>query len=234
MGSVFRFKQFSLDQQGCAMKINTDGVLLGAVACHDNPLRILDIGTGTGVIAMMLAQRFPLSAVDAVEIDPSAAAAAEKNFVQSPFADRVKLSGYDFLHFKTADKYDLIVSNPPFFVNDLKNPEKRKELARHADPDFFELMLRHAAEMMSPKGLLWLILPVKQADFVIQQAVRWKLYPGYQFQICSDVQKPAFRQLICLGFEDVPVRQDNIYIYAAQGVYTAQYQTLLKEFFLAF
>lgn len=234
MGSVFRFKQFSLDQQGCAMKINTDGVLLGAVACHDNPLRILDIGTGTGVIAMMLAQRFPSSVVDAVEIDPSAAAAAEKNFVQSPFADRVRLSGYDFLHFKTADKYDLIVSNPPFFVNDLKNPEKRKELARHADPDFFELMLRHAAEMMSPKGLLWLILPVKQADFVIQQAVRWKLYPGCQFQICSDVQKPAFRQLICLGFEDVPVRRDNIYIYAAQGVYTAQYQTLLKEFFLAF
>lgn len=234
MGSVFRFKQFSLDQQGCAMKINTDGVFLGAVACHDNPLRILDIGTGTGVIAMMLAQRFPSSVVDAVEIDPSAAAAAEKNFVQSPFADRVKLSGYDFLHFKTADKYDLIVSNPPFFVNDLKNPEKRKELARHADPDFFELMLRHAAEMMSPKGLLWLILPVKQADFVIQQAVRWKLYPGCQFQICSDVQKPAFRQLICLGFEDVPVRRDNIYIYAAQGVYTAQYQTLLKEFFLAF
>lgn len=216
------------------MKINTDGVLLGAVATHDNPLRILDIGTGTGVIAMMLAQRFPLSVVEAVEIDPAAAAAAEKNFVQSPFVNRVRLSGSDFLHFKSADTYDLIVSNPPFFVNDLKNPEKRKELARHADPDFFELMLRNAAEMMSPKGLLWLILPVKQADFVIRQAVRWKLYPSQQFQICSDAQKPAFRQLICLGFDDVPVRRDNIYIYAAQGVYTTQYQTLLKEFFLAF
>lgn len=234
MESVFRFKQFSIDQQGCAMKINTDGVLLGALASYEDPLRILDIGTGTGVIALMLAQRFPSAVVDAVEIDPSAAAAAEKNFIESPFADRVRLSGHDFLQFKPLHKYDLIVSNPPFFVNDLKNPEKRKELARHANPDFFELMLRQAAEMMSPKGLLWLILPVKQAEFVIQQAVRWKLYPCQRFQICSDAQKPAFRQLICLGFEDVPVRRDNVYIYAAQGVYTTQYQMLLKEFFLAF
>lgn len=234
MGHVFRFKSFSVDQQGCAMKINTDGVILGAVANQVNPERILDIGTGTGVIALMLAQRFPAAQVAAVEIDLAAASRAEANFQVSAFADRMKLFCTDFLHFKTDVKYDMIVSNPPYFINDLKNTEKRKEIARHAEPDFFELMLRYGAEMLSKDGLFWMILPLKQADFVIQQAVRWQLYPRVQWQICSDAEKPAFRQIICLGFKPASIVRHELYIYAAQGIYTQEYKTLLKDFFLAF
>lgn len=234
MGSVFRFKVFSIDQQGCAMKINTDGVLLGAVAKQVAPRRILDMGTGTGVIALMLAQRFPQATVDAVEIDVSAAARAAENFSNSIFTGRLQVFCADFLRFQPAVKYDLIVSNPPFFTNDLKNPEKRKELARHAGADFFELLLRRAADMLSTEGLLWLILPVAQADLVIRQAVRWKLYPHVQLQICSDAAKPAFRQLICLGYSVQPIVREDFYIYAAQNIYTLEYQELLKDFFLAF
>lgn len=234
MGSVFKFKQFAIDQQGCAMKINTDGVLLGAIAAHHQPLNILDIGTGTGVIALMLAQRFLQASVEAVEIDVSAAAAAAKNGMNSPFAARIAVHSSSYEDFETTRKYDLIVSNPPYFVNDLKNPEKRKEIARHADEDFFNSLLRKAAKMLTDDGLLWLILPVKQAEEVIVNAVLQKLFPSKIVYLYSDRDKAAFRMIVCLGSADLPVVHEHLYIYQAQGIYTGQYKELLKEFFLAF
>src|SRR5437879_3258817 len=113
---MFRFKQFNVDQSGCAMKINTDGVLLGALAEADQPENILDIGTGTGVIALMTAQRFENARIDAVEIDQSAAETARRNFSNSPFAERMNLYSMGFEQFFESNpdkKYDLIVSNPP-------------------------------------------------------------------------------------------------------------------------
>lgn len=239
MGSVFKFKQFEIDQHGCAMKINTDGVLLGAIAAHSLPLNILDIGTGTGVIALMLTQRFPSAKAAAVEIDADAAAAAAKNCFNSPFADRTVVHACAYEDFVTQVKYDMIVSNPPYFVNDLKNPDKKKEVARHADEDFFNSLLRKAAGMLTDDGLLWLILPVKQAEKVIVNAVLQKLFPLKIVRVYSDRDKTAFRMIVCLGFEqavDGPVLgiEEHVYIYMSKGVYTDQYKSLLKEFFLAF
>ena len=144
MGGVFKFKQFDIDQDGCAMKINTDGVILGAIVNHPSPVHILDIGTGTGVIALMLAQRFNTAHVNAVEIDESAARAASKNCLNSPFSDRTMVDHSSFESFKSDLKYEMIVSNPPYFVNDLKNPEKRKEIARHTDEDFLNVIEKAA------------------------------------------------------------------------------------------
>ncbi|RAJ28390.1 tRNA1(Val) (adenine(37)-N6)-methyltransferase [Pedobacter cryoconitis] len=234
MGSVFRFKQFEVDQTGCAMKINTDGVLLGAVAEHPAPVNILDIGTGTGVIALMMAQRFPSSLVNAVEIDESAALAAAKNCLNSPFTDRTSVVHSSFEDFTTALKYSLIVSNPPYFVNDLKNPEKRKEIARHADEDFFDLLLKKAAGILTEDGLLWLILPVKQAESVVVNAVLQKLFPARIIHVYSDQTKASFRQIICLGFADGPLLEEHMYIYEEQNLYTDQYKCLLRDFLLAF
>lgn len=233
MGSIFRFKQFAVDQAGCAMKINTDGVLLGAVAEHPAPVNILDIGTGTGVIALMMAQRFSSSLVHAVEIDESAALAASKNCLKSPFADRTDVFHSSFEEFDTDLKYSLIVSNPPYFVNDLKNPEKRKEIARHADEDFFGLLLKKAAGMLTEDGLLWLILPVKQAESVVVNAVLQKLFPSKIVHVYSDQTKTSFRQIICLGFSDKPVLEEHLYIYEGQNLYTDQYKYLLRDFLLA-
>jgi len=235
MGSVFKFKQFEVDQRGCAMKINTDGVLLAAVATHPAPLQILDIGTGTGVIALMLAQRFEKAIVDAVEIDVQAAAAAEVNFKASPFAERTAAHPVAFEKFEPAIKYDLIVSNPPYFINDLKSQEKRKEVARHTHEDFFDLMLRKAAAMLTENGLIWLILPVAQADRVVVNAVLYQLYPVKMIHIYSDQTKTAFRHIIALGFIAAkPLVHDHVYIYEAKDVYTEQYKSLLSDFFLAF
>src|SRR5690554_2504372 len=144
--SVFRFKQFEVDQRDCPMKINTDGVLLGAIAgsVHGRG-QFLDIGTGTGVIAMMLAQRYPEARVDAIEIDQGAAFRAAANFKDSPFSDRLTVNHVALESFKTRpETYDLILSNPPFFMDSLKNPDQRKSVARHADPLFFQTLFRFA------------------------------------------------------------------------------------------
>ncbi len=142
---MFQFKQFTVDQSGCAMKINTDGVLLGAIADAENPGTILDIGTGTGVIALMLAQRFITAKVDAVEIDSDAAQTAERNFKNSPFADRLTVYALGFESFFDqfpGKKYDLIISNPPFYIDSLKSPGAKKALAKHTDIDFFEKVIK--------------------------------------------------------------------------------------------
>lgn len=234
MGSIFKFKKFEIDQAGCAMKINTDGVLLATIVAHPLPLRILDIGTGTGVIALMLAQRFADARIDAVEIDASAANAAHINSNNSPFAPRVSVHHSAFEKYKTEEVYDLIVSNPPYFVNDLKNKEIRKGIARHADEDFFDVLLLKAAAMLHENGSIWLILPVKQAETVQVKAVLQKLYPAKVIHVYSDRSKSEFRQIIVLGFTDKATVHENFYIYEAEGIYTASYKYLLKDFFLAF
>ncbi|WP_432714288.1 tRNA1(Val) (adenine(37)-N6)-methyltransferase [Pedobacter sp.] len=234
MGSIFKFKQFEVDQTDCAMKINTDGVLLGAVAGHPAPQRILDIGTGTGVIAMMLAQRYLEAFVDAVEIDRPAAIRAATNFKQSLFADRLMVNWVDIASFKTDARFELIVSNPPYFVNDLKNPEARKGIARHTDEDFFNILLLKVAQLLADDGVFWVILPVKQAGQLIVNAVLQRLFPSKIIHVYSDAGKTEFRQIVCFSFQSVSIIHENFYIYQTEGLYTNAYATLLKDYFLAF
>jgi tRNA1Val (adenine37-N6)-methyltransferase len=234
MKNAFKFKQFEIDQTGCAMRINTDGVLLGAVAFKPGATKILDIGTGTGVIALMLAQRFPEAFIDAVEIDESAAFAAAKNARNAPFAARLTVLHMAIEHYSASGLYDLIVSNPPYFVNDLKNTEHRKGIARHTDAVFFEDMLRQIALMLDKDGRFWFILPVKQAKSTIDIAVAYGLFPTEIIHLHSDESKPEIRQIVCLEYSGAAVSHQNLYIYAARGVYTDAYKLLLKDFFLAF
>src|SRR5690606_6808230 len=130
MRSVFRFKQFEVDQGSCAMKINTDGVLLGGSTYCTGAKRILDVGTGTGVIALMLAQSHPDALIDAVEIDEDAYQQASINFQNSGFAERLQVFPGSFTELQPESAYDLIVSNPPFYTNSLHNPDARKRLAK--------------------------------------------------------------------------------------------------------
>jgi tRNA1Val (adenine37-N6)-methyltransferase len=234
MGNIFKFKKFEVNQSGCAMKINTDGVLLGAIAEQTGAKQILDIGTGTGVIAMMLAQRFPDAEVEAVEIDELAALTAEANFRSSAFAANCRAYHGDFASFDSLKEYDLVVSNPPYFVNDLKNPEHRKGIARHADSQFFESMLLRVAGLLSKSGSFWYILPVKQAENLIAMAMAYGLSPSLVIHLHSDESKPEFRWIVCLDYSKQATVHRNLYIYQTEGVYTAAYKALLKDFFLAF
>ncbi len=234
MKNIFRFKKFEVDQTGCAMRINTDGVILGAIATKDNVLNVLDIGTGTGVIAFMMAQRFPKALVDAVEIDESAAMSAARNAENSPFFERLKVVHTAIEDYKPDKRYDLIVSNPPYFVNDLKNLEYRKGVARHTDAVFFEQMMQRIDLLLSKDGCFWFILPVKQAEVTISIAANHGLFPSEIIHLHSDDTKPEFRQIVCLDYSGVAIKHYSLNIYAAQGVYTDAYKLLLKDFFLAF
>jgi tRNA1Val (adenine37-N6)-methyltransferase len=230
MGAIFHFKQFQVDQTGCAMKINTDGVLLAALADHPAPLTILDIGSGTGVIAMMMAQRFPEAQVDAVEIDAAAADRTAQNSKDSPFSSRLNVIHSDIVDFVPQRAYDLIISNPPYFVNDLKSEEKRKGMARHADEYFFTNLLLKSASLLTKKGCFWLILPLKQAAWVITNAVLYKLFPSHIYRVHSDKDKPEIRQIICLSFKQTTIKSKPLFIYESQQVYTEEYKNLLKDF----
>lgn len=235
MGSVFKFKEFEVNQAGCAMKINTDGVLLGAIASQIEPEYGLDIGTGTGVIAMMLAQRFPKMQIDAVEIDESAANTARNNFAGSKFMERTQAHLSPIANYHTTRKYDLVVSNPPFFVNDLKNPELRKGIARHADEEFFDSLVQKVSEILTPRGSFWLILPLKQAESLIESAIQYGLHLQRRIEICSDQSRPVIRLIICLSKNQTKqFTVEDFYIYESKGIHTPAYKELLKDFFLAF
>lgn len=237
MAGIFQFKQFAVDQTGCAMKINTDGVLLGALAEIGNPQNILDIGTGTGVIALMLAQRFSSARIDAVEIDEPASLTATKNFQNSPFADRLKLFHQDFEKYfeeHPEKKYDLIVSNPPFHINSLESPKANKTVAKHTDKVFFEGLITGVAKRLTENGLCWLILPLQAAELVKELAASNNLFLKRITTVHSFEANKPHREILVLGTNNIKLNNSKFVIYKKPKVYTEMYIAVLKDFFTIF
>ena len=143
----FKFKHFEIHQDRCAMKVGTDGVLLGAWALGGK--RILDIGSGTGLISLMMAQRYPEAQVVGIDLDAEACAEARENVAASPFADRVNIVDCRLQDYESLEKFDAIVSNPPFFLNSLKNPDSKRSMARHADSLPFRELFRGVKLLLS-------------------------------------------------------------------------------------
>lgn len=219
------------------MKVNTDGVLLGALATAELPETILDIGTGTGVIALMLAQRFPAAKVDAVEIDRQAAGTAAVNFGRSPFSERCNCYPGSFKDYHVdypEKRYDLIVSNPPFFINSLKSADKSKEVARHTTIDFFSGLFSYAAESLNTNGRFWLILPPDTAVAIKGIAENHSLFPGQEIEIASFAVSKPHRKVICFEKEKIETSAGRLEIYSSIGVYSDQYALLLKDFLTIF
>jgi len=219
------------------MKINTDGVLIGAFAEAADPQNILDIGTGTGVIALMLAQRVANAQIDAVEIDELAAATAGNNFANSPFSNRLSIFPVGFERFfeEYSDrKYDLIISNPPFHLNSLESPKAKKALAKHTDEDFFERLIKAIAERLTQNGLCWLVLPLQAAGLVRGLAKLYKLYVQKIIVVHSFAHSTPHREIVCFGFREISIQISNFTIYKAPGAYSDEYEQLLQPYFIAF
>ncbi len=225
------------------MKINTDGVLLGAIAGSRGTTQsgattnMLDIGTGTGVIALMLAQRFPEAQIDGVEIDKLAATTAAVNFQASPFASKLRAIPLDIEHYFMVypdKRFDLIVSNPPFFIDDLKSTEKNKEVARHTSLQFFENLCISVAQFLSKNGQFWLILPLKTAEIVKNIAKLHNLHLQEIVQIKSFSDSEPHRQILRFGLQNQELMESEIVIYQSEKVYTTQYQLLLQNFLTIF
>jgi tRNA1Val (adenine37-N6)-methyltransferase len=219
------------------MKINTDGVLLAALAGVEHKTEMLDIGTGTGVIALMLAQRNEVACIDALEIDAEAAKTAALNFTNSVFNNRLKAHQQSFQdYFKNEPRkhYDLIVSNPPFFINALKSNQEKKNLARHTSEIFFEDLISLSAAHLTANGLLEIIIPTEIEKLVLAIAVKNQLFLQQKISISSFDNTKAIRCILSFGKNDVPYREIFFTIYAQQGVHSAAYKNALKDFFTIF
>ena len=228
----FRFKQFEVCHAGCAMKVGTDGVLLGAWASCQQ--RILDVGTGSGLIALMLAQRFDNAQVDAIDMDADAVGQATENFARSPWSDRLSCRQIAVQDLAKEDvRYDAIVSNPPYFVDSLKNPNLQRQTARHTDTLSYEELLASCEHLLTADGVLSLILPAESEQVVLDTAKSVGLYPTRLVHVYSKPGKPVKRILLELQKRnDQPCEESHFYIESATSPRSDEYTALTKDFYL--
>lgn len=230
--SYFRFKQFTVWHDKCAMKVGTDGVLLGAWAETESSRKILDIGTGTGLIALMLAQRNPLSQITAIEIDKAAAIQAEANVARSPWTNRIQVICKDFSLFQTEDKYNLIVSNPPYFVDALNCPDRQRNMARHTCGLNYELLFQRSAHLLEKQGRICIIIPTEVEKLVIDTAWNYMLYPSRRLHVFTKPDKPSRRVLISFSHEEQECIEETLCIEVEHHQLTPEYIALTKDFYL--
>lgn len=234
--SKFQFKQFSLEQDRTAMKIGTDGVLLGAwTPVEKNIFSILDIGTGTGIIALMLAQRSSASQIDALEIDENAFEQATDNFENSPWNDRLFCfhAALDEFVEEPEDEYDLIVSNPPFYSEDYKSSNDQRDLARFQDAMPFEDLVEAAALLLSENGIFSVIIPFKEEENFLALAKEHELFPLKITRVKGTPTTETKRSLLAFSRnENRTLRVDELIIETARHIYTPEYIALTKDFYL--
>ncbi len=234
--SKFQFKQFSLEQDRCAMKIGTDGVLLGAwTPVENHPNSVLDIGTGTGIIALMLAQRSSATQIDALEIDEEAYEQATDNFENSPWNDRLYCfhAGLDEFVEEPEDEYDLIVSNPPFYTDDYKSGTEQRDLARFADAMPFEDLIEATDLLLSENGIFSVIIPFKEESTFLAIALAFELYPFKITRVKGTPTTEIKRSLIAFSRTNSEnISLDELIIETARHIYTPEYIELTKGFYL--
>lgn len=228
----FQFKQFTVWHDRCAMKVGTDGALLGAWADVSGASRILDVGTGTGLVALMLAQRRPEALLTAVEIDSAAAAQAAENVSRSPWPDRIRVVCADFASFESDDRFDLVVSNPPYFVESLSCPDPRRACARHAASLTYATLLTRAASLLAPGGRLALVLPADVWPQVESIARCCRLYARCLVRVQTTWKAVPKRVLVSLEREEGACASSVLTIECAPRVYSPAFTALLKDFYL--
>ena len=234
--SVFQFKQFSVLQDQCAMKIGTDGVLLGAwTPIYNCPNTVLDIGTGTGIIALMLAQRCDAQQIDALEIDENAYEQAVDNFENSPWGDRLFCfhAGLDEFVEEPEDQYDLIVSNPPFFSEDFRSANEQRDLARFQEAMPFEEIVEAADLLLSENGIFSVIIPFNEEDRFIELCAEVELFPVKVTRVKGSYKTPIVRSLLAFKRYELSVlTADELVIEINRHEYTNEYIELTKDFYL--
>ncbi|NEQ41757.1 MAG: methyltransferase [Okeania sp. SIO3I5] len=238
-GNQFRFKQFTILQDRCAMKVGTDGTLLGTWVDISGVEKILDIGTGTGLIALMLAQRCGTRSpadIDAVEIDINSSIQARENVERSPWSNKVKIVNYSIQEYTNfcQKRYDLIVSNPPFFENASKAANKARTVARHTDFLSQDDLLQTAVKLLSKTGKLAVIYPVEQAQKFLELAEDFGLFCQRKLYVKPMPEIPTKRILMELGKNKLPLQEKTLTIEAKQHIYTPEFITLIKDFYLKY
>ncbi|HNQ26780.1 MAG TPA: methyltransferase [Aquaticitalea sp.] len=231
----FKFKQFTIHQDRCAMKIGTDSVLLGAWALLDkNPNTILDIGAGTGVLALMMAQRSRAELIDAIEIDDNAYEQCVENFEESPWSDRLFCYHADleaFTH-EIDDRYDLIISNPPFYSDTFKSADSKRDLARHVDAMPFDQLAGCVSKLLSEDGTFNVILPYSEEKKFVALATRQRLFPNRLTRVKGSPNSETKRSLIAFSFQEKNMVPEELIIETERHRYSEAYIDLTKDFYI--
>ncbi|QZT35696.1 tRNA1(Val) (adenine(37)-N6)-methyltransferase [Halosquirtibacter xylanolyticus] len=230
--NYFRFKQFTIVHEKSGMKVGTDGVLIGAWSDHPAPQRVLDIGSGSGLTPLMLAQRYPVE-ITGVEIDPIAAAEAESNIAQSPWKERISIVHTSIQEYKSSHSFDLIVSNPPFFQNGPTSPDPLRKRARHTDSLSFEDLMKSVATLLSENGFFCVILPANQIDYIINIGLHNKLYLNKVCYVRPKQDSAPKRVMLrfCLH-EKTRIIEESLFIEKDRHLYSDDYISLTEEFYL--
>lgn len=228
----FAFKQFTVRHDRCAMKVGTDGVLLGAWTDLSHSRRILDIGTGTGLIALMLAQRCMDARITAIDLDSAAVEQAQENIQASPWKDRIEALQQDICTYHPNGTFDTIVSNPPYFIDSLKCPDSQRSTARHTDTLDADRLIGKVSELLTSGGRFSIILPAEQTEDLIRVAGEKGLHPSRQTWV---ITRPGLSpKRILMEFRKIPVtlQPDELVIELERHVYSEEYIALTKEFYL--
>ena len=231
----FQFKQFRIEQHFAAMKVNTDGVLLGAWTNIDGVDTVLDVGTGTGLIALMIAQRNQNSFITGIDIDQHAAVEAAENAGKSPWPDRISIQHISFQDFTEtkSGKFSLIISNPPFFSNSVKNSNTRLSAARHNHLLPFADIISGTLRMVDEKGRLSIILPVDEADLFIEMAAKNGLFLRRIASVKPFPDKEPNRSLMEFSFLKGETERTVFSVYNETKVdYSQEFMSLARDFYL--
>lgn len=230
---VFHFKRFSVDDHGCGMKICTDSVLLGAWADCADTTSIADLGAGSGLLSLMLAQRCPGATVTAIEIDRDACQAARANFIASPWAGRLSVVCADV---NTLDMVhaDLIVCNPPYFSSALHSPDAKRALARHADTLGPLSALEIASRRLAPGGSIAIVTPAEAEPELTYRAMKLRLAPMRLCRVSTVIGKRPARLLSQWSRTDCATERTTLAIRTPDGDYTDGYRALTHDFYLNF
>ena len=233
---MFKFKQFAVNQDRCAMKIGTDAVLLGAWCPIDNnPKSILDVGAGTGILALMLAQRTNADQIDALEIDEEAYEQCVENFENSPWADKLFCyhAALDEFVDDPEDEYDLIISNPPFYSEDFKTTDEQRDLARFQDAMPFEDLIEAADLLLSENGTFAVVIPYKEEERFIDLCAEYELYAVKATRVKGSHKTPIVRSLLAFKRYELSVlTADELVIEINRHEYTDDYINLTQDFYL--
>ncbi|MDK2596462.1 tRNA1(Val) (adenine(37)-N6)-methyltransferase [Pseudoalteromonas obscura] len=227
----FAFKQFKIDQNHAAMKVSTDGIMFGAWVSLRGTKRVLDIGAGTGLLSLMVKQRVPSLAVSAIEIDDLAIKDARHNFEQSPWSD-IKLYHQAVQGFENGKKFDLIISNPPYFQDSLKGNNTQRNTARHTDSLSFSELIEAFLRLSSETARLAIILPYDGAQVFIEQAQCQGLYLVRQCEVNTTPSKPVSRLMFELSKYAEPLKTESLCIYDMSNQYSELYTKLCRDFYL--
>ncbi|MFS4416052.1 tRNA1(Val) (adenine(37)-N6)-methyltransferase [Maribacter sp. 2307ULW6-5] len=232
----FAFKQFTVHQDRCAMKVGTDGVLLGAwTTVPQGAGRILDIGAGTGLIALMLAQRCPAEDIEAIEIEEAAYEQCVANFEASPWSDRLFCyhAGLDeLLEDEAAGPYDLIVCNPPFYSEAVSSGNRARDRARQNSALPFGELLEAVAQLLAPKGTFSVVLPIKEKNAFLGMAKEFGLFPSHITDVRGNPTVPSKRSLLQFTFQERGVATKPLVVEEARHRYTEAYRKLTHDFYL--